>query len=358
MNIDRHHQSARPDRRSSGKSGKGRAKRRREKPVVLGISRTGEFVRFASIAAFMCGLFCIVGWKFVTLQLHPDHDRIAKVIEQRKFEQKTRGERGSILDRRGNVLAMDLPCNTVAVDAKYAMERGRHPIFLGNFIAKRLGLSEQRHGELQNVLVEGKRQYWVVAKDVDFRVASKLRTAAEEHKLRCVRVSDEYERSYPKGSMCSHVVGFSTINGGGIMGLESAMNSHLKGKEGRVAGRLNSIRREVVHDREVNIRPARGNDVHLTIDMFIQQAIEEELNKAVQEYRPLGAWAICMDTQTGAVLGMGSRPHFNPNEGGNFFDDNMEKGRNRCVSFGFEPGSVIKHLLPQGAVPPCRPSAA
>jgi len=345
MNIGRHSQSARTDGRSSRSGRASRAsgsKRTREKRVVLGISRTGEFIRFASIAAFMFGLFCIVGWKFVSLQLHPDQDRIAKVVEQRKFEQKTRGERGSILDRRGNVLAMDLPCNTVAVDAKYAKDRGRHPIFLGNFIAKHLGLSEERHGELQNVLVDGERQYWIVAKDVDFRVATKLRKEAEAHKLRCVRVTDQYERSYPKDSMCAHVVGFSTINGGGVMGLESAMDKHLKGREGRVSGRLNNIRREVVHDREVDIRPTRGADVHLTIDMFIQQAIEDELEKAMKEYRPLGAWAICMETETGAVLGMGSRPHFNPNDGGNFFEDNMEKGRNRCVSFGFEPGSVIK----------------
>lgn len=315
-------------------------------PLSAGqIGRTGIRLRYLMAVVFTAAFFSVLGWKFYRLHLHPDTAKIARAEEERRFETRTRGKRGSILDARGQVLALDLACSTVAVDPVYARERGRNGTRLALLLKNVLDLSEREQGDLQNLLnnPETKTRYKVIRKEVDYRVATKLREIIQSHKLRCVIVKDEYNRSYPKGSLNSHVVGYATGNGG-VLGVESAMDDYLDGPDGRREGRLTAVRREVVSDRTIDIRPGRGHDVHLTIDPFIQEAMEVELGKAMRKYRADGAWAVCMRTKTGEILGMASRPDYNPNDGGDYFSTDKEKGRNRCISYGFEPGSVIKPM--------------
>ena len=81
-------------------------------------------------------------------------------------------------------------------------------------------------------------------------------------------------------------------------------------------------------------------NVELTINYKIQTSIERELDNAMDKYNADGAWAIAMDPDTGEVLGMASRPGFDPN---NYQDYSAEEiNRNLAIWASYEPGSTFK----------------
>lgn len=81
-------------------------------------------------------------------------------------------------------------------------------------------------------------------------------------------------------------------------------------------------------------------DLKLTVDAKIQAVIERELNQAELKYDPDGAMAIAMNPNTGEVLGMSSRPTFNPEKPKK--TDSKIYDHNPPVWKTFEPGSTFK----------------
>ena len=60
---------------------------------------------------------------------------------------------------------------------------------------------------------------------------------------------------------------------------------------------------------------------------------------------PDNALAIAVDPNTGEILGMGSRPGYDPN---NYSKYNMETlSRNLPIWSTYEPGSTFKNVLPK-----------
>jgi cell division protein FtsI/penicillin-binding protein 2 len=89
------------------------------------------------------------------------------------------------------------------------------------------------------------------------------------------------------------------------------------------------------HERE----PSEGDDVFLTLDSVVQQAVEDVLDWGMARYRAQGGSIVVMDPQTGAILAMATRPSFDPNAAG---QAPAEHRRNRAITDLLEPGSVFK----------------
>ncbi|MFR3273242.1 MAG: penicillin-binding transpeptidase domain-containing protein [Slackia sp.] len=103
-----------------------------------------------------------------------------------------------------------------------------------------------------------------------------------------------YVRTYPQGSLASHVVGYYSQQYG-LSGIEQSMNDTLKGQENFASWS------DVVNYLAGINTP--GNDVALTLNSKIQQAAEEVL----EGYK--GA-VVVMDPNTGAVLALASSPTY------------------------------------------------
>ena len=85
-------------------------------------------------------------------------------------------------------------------------------------------------------------------------------------------------------------------------------------------------------------------DMELTIDYNIQTSIERELDNIVTKYNAEHALILAMDPNSGAILGMGSRPDFDPN---NYQQYSIEKiNRNLPIWMTYEPGSTFKNVTP------------
>lgn len=111
-------------------------------------------------------------------------------------------------------------------------------------------------------------------------------------------------RTYPIAQQAdirafSHVLGFSSSRFGQD-GLEAQWNEWLTGEEGQP---LRSLQDDVLN------RPHNGNNLQLTIDARLQQAVWERM-LAVGEGKP--ASAVVLDPRTGAILALVSVPGYDP----------------------------------------------
>ena len=157
----------------------------------------------------------------------------------------------------------------------------------------------------------------------------------------------ESKRYYPHNEMLSHVLGYVGIDNQGLSGLELEYDDILTGEYGSIQyfsdAKGNNLERNSVY-----VEPEDGLDIYLTVDYGIQSSIERELDNVVLRYNPDGAWAIAMDPNTGEILGMSSRPNFNPNNYKNY--DTETINRNMAIWASYEPGSTFKILSLSAAV--------
>ena len=157
----------------------------------------------------------------------------------------------------------------------------------------------------------------------------------------------ESKRYYPHNEMLSHVLGYVGIDNQGLSGLELEYNDTLTGEYGSIQyfsdAKGNNLERNSVY-----VEPEDGLDIYLTVNYGIQSSIERELDNVVLRYNPDGAWAIAMDPNTGEILGMSSRPNFNPNNYKNY--DTETINRNMAIWASYEPGSTFKILTLSAAV--------
>jgi cell division protein FtsI/penicillin-binding protein 2 len=101
--------------------------------------------------------------------------------------------------------------------------------------------------------------------------------------------------------------------------------------------------------------PAKnGDDLSLTIDLAVQNAVERELAAVVEREKAAGGAIVVLDPKDGAVLAIASSPTYDPARVGSA---DAEALRNRVISWTYEPGSTMKAItvaaaLDKGVVTP------
>ena len=88
------------------------------------------------------------------------------------------------------------------------------------------------------------------------------------------------------------------------------------------------------------VEPQDGMNLQLTIDYKIQISLERELDNVVSMFNPDMALAVVIDPNNGEILGMSSRPNFDPNNYQNYTTETLS--RNLPIWASYEPGSTFK----------------
>ena len=161
----------------------------------------------------------------------------------------------------------------------------------------------------------------------------------EELKIEGVYLVKESKRIYPYDKLLCHVLGYVGIDNQGLSGLELQYDKYLMGKAGSIQY-YSDAKGQRLSRPENYVEPTDGITIELTINYEIQSAIERELDNAMKKYRADAAWAIAMNPKTGEVLGMASRPGFDPNSYQNYGVE--EINRNLAIWSSYEPGSTFK----------------
>ncbi|WP_407268077.1 stage V sporulation protein D [Radiobacillus sp. PE A8.2] len=240
-------------------------------------------------------------------------------------------ERGQILDKNGEVLAENVSAPTVMVVPRQIKE----PQLVADQLASILDMSvEDAYQEVT------KRANVVRIHPEGRKISDQQAEAIETLNLDGVYLAEDSKRHYPNGSYLSHVLGFSGIDNQGLMGLELYYDDMLSGDRGTLSFYSDAKGRRMEDIADVYEAPVDGNDLKLTIDSRVQTIMERELDLAVEKYNPDGALAIAVDPDNGGLLGMSSRPNFNPE---NYQQVNADiYNRNLPIWSTYEPGSTFK----------------
>lgn len=238
--------------------------------------------------------------------------------------------RGLILDRNGVVLADNLTTTSLVLIPNQIKEKEKATEELSEIL--NVSYDEmQKHvykkTSIERVHPEGRR--------LSYDIAEKISNL----KLEGVYLVKEAKRYYPYGNLLSHSLGYVGIDNQGLSGLELEYDKYLTGKSGAIKY-FSDAKGNKLNVSDVYVEPQDGMNLYLTIDINIQKSIERELDNIVDMFSPDMALAVVMNPKTGEILGMGSRPDYNPNTYQKYSQDVLS--RNLPVWSSYEPGSTFK----------------
>jgi len=295
--------------------------------------------RCVLVCAAFIGLFSIFSFRLIYLQAIKHDEYAGLAAEKHVYKQIIYGERGTILDANNEVLAQNVPVETVVADATHLNNREA----IVDLVSNELGISA---GEVAAKLNSGRR-YIVIKREVSKHTTKALREKLRAGNLRGIYFEHDATRIYPNGSMLCHVIGFTDFDHHGIQGVEASMEQYLHGEDGYRFIEHNRAGEEIVPYRGQERAPRNGYEVHLTVDLGLQNIVENEIDAAMQQYSPQKATIILMRPQTGEILAMANRPHFDLNLRSEAMPDHM---KNRAIIDMMEPGSTFKIVAAAAAL--------
>ena len=284
-------------------------------------------------------LFSAFSFRLIYLQM-VKHDQYAGLAaEKHVIKQPIFAERGTILDANNEVLAHNIPVETVVADASRLNDVEPTIDLVSNELQLPRGeVSEKLHTD---------RRYIVLKREVAKANADSLRQKLRAKNLRGVYFEQDATRIYPNGTMLCHVIGFTDFEHKGIQGIEGSLDEYLHGQDGFRYIEHNRAGQEIVLYRGQERAPRNGYQVHLTIDLNLQNIVEDEIDAAMRQYSPKKATIVLMRPQTGEILAMANRPAFDLNKRS---DAKPEQMKNRAICDMMEPGSTFKIVAAAAAL--------
>lgn len=287
------------------------------------------------VSAGLVIAFVFVLIRLVTLQVLQAAELTVKADRQHQKSVSFEGARGTIYDRHGKVLAMNMDVPSV-----FGV-----PSSLGNpgQTARHLSpILHVRAGELEKKLRQEKHFVWL-ARKLEPEQGRRL----ERLTLDGVGVVMEGRRFYPKGPLLSHVLGFAGMDDRGLEGVELKYEAFLRGEKRVVVLQRDALGRAVFPKGLNEKGVVGGHSLVLTIDEVIQYIAEKELDEAVNRSNAKSGTIIVTNPKTGAILAMAVSPRFDPNAVGALSPD---RWRNRALTDSYEPGSTMKVVLAAAAL--------
>jgi cell division protein FtsI/penicillin-binding protein 2 len=148
---------------------------------------------------------------------------------------------------------------------------------------------------------------------IERQLSPEKAAAIKALKLDGVDFLAESRRQYPRGSLACQVLGFTNIDGLGQLGVERTFNEQLSGKDGELIAPKDAKGRLLILQENFSKVPVNGSTLQLTLDATIQHIVEQALDEGVKTHRPLTAYAVVVDPNTGEILALAGTPTFDPN---------------------------------------------
>lgn len=267
-----------------------------------------------------------------------------KAEELHERERDIKAARGEILDAKGKVLAANKTVCTVSV----IHSQIKDPEKVIRLLVSELGLSE----ETVRKKVEKNSSIERIRTNVEKETGDAIRKAG----LDGVKVDEDYKRYYPYDSLASKVLGFTGGDNQGIIGLEVEYEEVLKGIQGKILTTTDARGVEIDGLGERRAEPVKGNTLRLSLDISIQEFVQQAALKVMEEKQAERVSILLMNPQNGEIYVCVNVPEFNLNEpfvlniGQDTASMDQKKiqdllnqmWRNPCLNDTYEPGSTFK----------------
>lgn len=290
--------------------------------------------RLLLVAALFLAFGTVLMSRLVQWQIM-QHDQLTAWADAR-FGKSTviEPKRGSIYDRNGRLLAVNLLSQYVVGDPAFFFSQT--PQKQNAILSTASVVLSMTVDQLLTALKAGSGSFAPVTSTVSVDVARRLDASIAYPAFATFSRSTRF---YPAHALVAHTVGFANATGDGI-GIEGYYGEYLKGvpgqklMEGRTYGQgMGKI---------PVIMPAQdGADITLTVDINIQYKAERELELALAAEGSSSGSVIVMDPRTGEILAMAGRPTFDLND---WDAVPTSYWNNPAITEAWEPGSIMKIL--------------
>lgn len=163
-----------------------------------------------------------------------------------------------------------------------------------------------------------------------------------------IEFTNSIKRVYPLGQFASNLIGFaqSDENGSvvGKMGAELYLNSYLTGTDGYRTYQADKNGYILPGMEEDTQAAVNGNDVYTTLNVSIQQALEDSFQMTEDTFGAIRIWGAVMEISTGKILAWGQYPSFDPNT------LDITDYNNYGSQLPYEPGSTLKGITWSAAI--------
>ncbi len=287
--------------------------------------RKKTWVLFMMLILCMAGLMIRIGYIMIFKSSY--YEGKAKEIQER--ERIISGIRGDILDRNGNVIAVNETAYNISVIHNQISDEEK----VIEVLSGELGIDEEKVRKRVEKVSSIEKIKNNVSKETGEKILS--------YNLDGVKVDESSIRYYPNNELFSKVIGFAGSDGQGVVGLETVYDKLLAGTPGKILTTCDGRGVEVEGFEEKRIAPGKGKNLITTLDVNIQKVCMEKAKEAYEANRADGVSIIAMNPKNGEIYAMVDYPEYDlndPFEG----EDLNSMWRNSCVSDTYEPGSTFK----------------
>lgn len=304
-----------------------------------------DWFRLKALFVAVCFAFMLLGaWtRAFWLQVVQGPELARRAMAQHWTSERVAGTRGAIVDRNGVLLATSV--RVASVSARPA--EVEDPPRTAAKLAKVLGLPADA---ILRQLTSERKFVWLARMISDAQAQ-----AIRELGLAGIFLENESARQYPQGTVAGQLLGFVDVDGVGIEGLERQFDAVLRPAEAKF-----TVQRDAQGKRlgpsPADLEALHGRSIQLTLDVQVQVAAEEALERAVLGSRAKSGMCMVVDVESGDILAWANYPLFNPNVRAK----SRAEWKNRLAVDIFEPGSTMKPLLVAAALEErvCAPTTA
>ena len=260
--------------------------------------------------------------------------------------------RGTIYDRNGVVLATSVESTTIYID----------PVEVDDVDATAQVLVDVLGGQKSDYLeavTASNTRYAVVKEKADVAVGESLQERTSELSAEGgsregmdfgIRYKTVWKREYPNGQVGGQVIGVCTLETDqdlnreyyqGVSGLELYYDDILSGEAGYTREERSPDGTPIPGGTRDSQAAVDGQDIIISIDIELQQYVEERLTADEKGITANGGSAVVMDGGTGEIYAAASLPLLNPADR---TEMEADAPRLKCVTDLFEPGSIFKSV--------------
>lgn len=273
--------------------------------------------RWLLLSAFGLAAAAVLGRAFHLQAL--EHEKwAAEALAQQQERVPLPARRGAVYDRDGVPIALSHETFRVSIAPGELRDRRAARDILVDVLA----LSRR---DAERATEPGRR--WVVLPG-RFSVEQRERVG----RVAGIYFERDLERFYPQGQVGRELIGVVTRDGRALGGIEQQFDDLLRGRHG-----YSVVRRDARGRTHPSLSlpvepPVDGADVHLTIDLDLQEIADDALRSAVSRANASGGDLLLLDAHTGEILAAASR--------------RGTRGRTlTAITEPYEPGSTLKPLL-------------
>ncbi|HFC9131045.1 TPA: penicillin-binding transpeptidase domain-containing protein [Enterococcus faecium] len=314
------------------------------------------------------GLFFLfaVRFSYIVIGGHVAGTSLAEKTKQLyQGSEVVKAKRGTIYDRNGVALAEDASSYSIKAILSKTYTSGDKKLYveeknfdkIAEILHKNLSIDKK---DALNILEDGaKKELYQVefgsyGKNISQETKQNIEADMKKEGVAGLYFVDHQARMYPNGVFSSHFIGYAVPDKDenglvGKLGLESAYNDILSGKDGKIIYQKDNFQNPLPGTVAEEEKAVDGQDIYTTLDSRLQSYLETLMDQVNEEYQSEELTAVLMKAKTGEILAMGQRPTFNPETMEGLTGEDAI-WRNFLVQDSYEPGSTMKVFTTAAAI--------